>query len=304
MGTYSLYSSGPSVTYCNTGSAFDKTCTGCPQYAECYGGYAQCQGDRELTNGHCVFDPFKINKLKNKIHKEAESLLSSLRGEKECGQYWLYMDLFWGSIPKKSEKIYLTTEALRAELIQRMDLNAHSELFSEAFEDFAESIKNTEEKSRLKRKVLCFDYSKGYYSTRSYHSWSCSLVMMLAGYYKILAVATFLCGYLGILWVIRSRRTAKAQRSKQRVDDGVGAALKMLRDHLSTGSVGGLWIPITMVRARVCDGDGMTEKEWKRVEAKVCRDTYVTQSVQMMDGLQQDCWKMSALASYNVDVAA
>lgn len=292
----------PTVKYCDSAhpELDDFECKECPLNAVCHDGTAWCKGDRVLIRGECLYDPDHIDTLKVEMEQYTQSLLSSIRAEKECRSYWLYA-VFGDPIEGEfDDGMYLGEEALEQQLADALQLDIRSHLFTQVFSKFTAEIKGYGEDGSswgndisIKRKDLDFEVERGYFSHRASKSLRCHLSILLTDNASVIVPVTVIGTLIAISWSVRRSRLLRKQKAKQRVLDGKRDVLRMLREHQTNSSR--RWIPIMTIRAQMNGGeeDKGREREWKRIVRDVDRDANVTRSVQMVDGVQRDCWKVS-----------
>ena len=100
-----------------------------------------------------------------------------------------------------------------------------------------------------------------------------------------------------IIWIIlccRRYNQNKRIRGKQLIKDKKEQILKILYDHL-THNTDQKWIPIMEIQKQITDDS----KEWKKIEREVDKDANTQKSLQMKDGVQKLCWKLSETALIN-----
>ena len=274
----------------------DEDCKPCPENGRCIAGkFWECKGDRRLIDGKCVYDPLMKRKLLDSMKTHTISLLSASCGQYQCQKYMLYKLLY--SINEENGNIMinsgLSENKLSQILSKKLGLLVDSHLFGQVFQEFVQNIREATKEGSLYGNDLLYDSKKGYYSNRSSKSLICHLIIFLSDNAFVIIPIGLIVSIISILWMNHRRKISRKLRAKQVIQDRKEQVIEILKHYLNNTNQ--KWIAIQPIQEQIMGHTNKCE-EWSRVEREVDKDANIQKSLQMKDGLQKLCWKLSETA--------
>lgn len=214
-------------------------------------------------------DPIKTKECKKKdkfienMHKECINILRRKEGEKQCEL-------------NTEKRLWFPKEEVRYELFQKFDFMTQH-YFDELFDSMVSKLNNrASDQLRIDGIDMYTTAAPTYTYVCQFELWLAKKKYIIAGLFLVI----FGCFYL---WY-KNRKTTRIGAEAKKVFQEVVEQLENKSRSVST------WVPISHLKDLVHeDGD---PEVWAEVEKMVAKSKQINKGVEMVDGMEQKCWKV------------
>jgi len=211
----------------------------------------------------------KKDKFIENMRKESINILRIMEGEKQCEN-----ERF--EVNNVEDKLTFTQARVRRELFKKFDFMTQH-YFDELFELMVSRLNNFSDELRIDESMdLYTTNAPSYTYVCQFEFWLAKNKFLIAG----ICVFIFGCAYL---WY-KTRKTSRIGAEAKKVFAEVVEQLENKSRTVST------WVPISHLKDLVHENGDL--EVWAEVEKMVAKSKQINKGVEMVDGMEQKCWKV------------